>query len=72
MRLFGAEEGTRTPTPLRALDPESSASTNFATSARGEVEDTRPSAAPSSVAHGAPRPREPPCAPGHELLLANS
>ena len=29
----GAEEGTRTPTPLRALDPESSASTNSATSA---------------------------------------
>src|SRR5262249_36955819 len=31
---FGAEAGTRTPTPLRALDPESSASANSATSAR--------------------------------------
>ena len=30
----GAEGGTRTPTPLRALDPESSASANSATSAR--------------------------------------
>src|SRR2546427_9953078 len=30
----GAEAGTRTPTPLRALDPESSASANSATSAR--------------------------------------
>ena len=29
----GAEGGTRTPTPLRALDPESSASANSATSA---------------------------------------
>ena len=26
-----AKGGTRTPTPLRALDPKSSASTNFAT-----------------------------------------
>src|SRR5207253_9242913 len=32
--FFGAEAGTRTPTPLRALDPESSASANSATSAR--------------------------------------
>jgi hypothetical protein len=31
---LGAEAGTRTPTPLRALDPESSASANSATSAR--------------------------------------
>jgi hypothetical protein len=29
----GAEEGTRTPTGLRLLDPEPSASTNSATSA---------------------------------------
>jgi hypothetical protein len=32
--VVGAEAGTRTPTPLRALDPESSASANSATSAR--------------------------------------
>ncbi len=31
----GAEEGTRTPTVLPPLGPEPSASTNFATSARG-------------------------------------
>ena len=31
--LFGAEEGTRTPTGVTLLDPESSASTNSATSA---------------------------------------
>ena len=31
--IGGAEGGTRTPTPLRALDPESSASANSATSA---------------------------------------
>ena len=31
--ISGAEGGTRTPTPLRALDPESSASANSATSA---------------------------------------
>lgn len=32
--LFGARRGTRTPTLLRALDPESSASTNSAILAR--------------------------------------
>ena len=32
--LSGAEGGTRTPTPLRAHDPESCASANSATSAR--------------------------------------
>ena len=31
-RKFGADEGSRTPTP-KALDPKSSASANFATSA---------------------------------------
>ncbi len=34
---FGAEGGIRTPTPLRALDPEPSASANSATSARKEA-----------------------------------
>jgi hypothetical protein len=34
---LGAEGGTRTPTPLRAHDPESCASANSATSARGKV-----------------------------------
>src|SRR5215831_12012908 len=34
-RIFGAEEGTRTPTPLRVHGPEPCASANSATSARG-------------------------------------
>jgi hypothetical protein len=34
---FGAEGGIRTPTPLRALDPEPSASANSATSAQKEA-----------------------------------
>jgi hypothetical protein len=34
--FLGAEGGTRTPTPLRAHDPESCASANSATSARGK------------------------------------
>ena len=33
LKRFGAEEGTRTPTGVTPLDPESSASTNSATSA---------------------------------------
>ena len=33
-RTFGAEEGTRTPTPLRAHGPEPCASANSATSAK--------------------------------------
>jgi hypothetical protein len=40
LRLFlnlGAEEGTRTPTWEPTLDPEPSASTNSATSARGLI-----------------------------------
>src|SRR5438876_5800606 len=37
----GAEAGTRTPTPLRALDPESSASANSATSARNVFNELR-------------------------------
>ncbi len=41
--FLGAEAGTRTPTPLRALDPESSASANSATSAPSLFEDVRPS-----------------------------
>ena len=32
--LHGAEGETRTPTPLRELDPEPSVSTNFTTSAQ--------------------------------------
>src|ERR1700689_5063600 len=34
MRNFGAEEGTRTPTPLRVRGPEPRASANSATSAQ--------------------------------------
>ena len=37
----GAEAGTRTPTSLRPLDPESSASANSATSARVVTEGNR-------------------------------
>src|ERR1700757_3070262 len=33
-KLYGAEEGTRTPTPLRVHGPEPCASANSATSAR--------------------------------------
>ena len=36
-RRHGAEEGTRTPTLLTGLDSESSASTNFATSALNSI-----------------------------------
>ena len=35
---YGAEEGTRTPTGIRQLDPEPSASTSSATSARNGVD----------------------------------
>ena len=35
MNLTGAEEETRTLTPVRELDPEPSVSTNFTTSAAG-------------------------------------
>ena len=44
--FLGAEAGTRTPTPLRALDPESSASANSATSARNVFEELRRSVSP--------------------------
>src|SRR5437762_10681452 len=40
--MFGAEAGTRTPTPLRAHDPESCASANSATSARAASVIIRP------------------------------
>ena len=36
-RITGAQEGTRTPTPLTELAPEASASTNFATWATGDI-----------------------------------
>jgi hypothetical protein len=38
---FCAEEEIRTPTPVKALPPQSSASTNFATSAffKGELQN---------------------------------
>ena len=39
-RKFGADEGSRTPTP-KALDPKSSASANFATSAFGGLPGNR-------------------------------
>ena len=35
---FGAEEGTRTPTPLRVRGPEPRASANSATSARALIQ----------------------------------
>ena len=34
---FGAQEGTRTPTPLTEPAPEAGASTNFATWAAGHI-----------------------------------
>ena len=40
--LSGAEGGTRTPTPLRAHDPESCASANSATSARAGISSYGP------------------------------
>ena len=49
----GAEGGTRTPTPLRALDPESSASANSATSAPSRPQ--RYHRVPGPSRRGAPR-----------------
>jgi hypothetical protein len=46
LRRFGAEEGTRTPTPLRVRGPEPRASANSATSAR----DTNPAISAGSAA----------------------
>jgi hypothetical protein len=45
----GAEEGSRTHTPLRALDPESSASANSATSASGRRGRCTPAEPPASA-----------------------
>ena len=42
---FGAEEGTRTPTPLRVHGPEPCASANSATSALNEAPDKQPALA---------------------------
>src|ERR1035441_4776455 len=54
LNSFGAEEGTRTPTPLRVRGPEPRASANSATSARytGQAGSARP-AALSSLANAA-------------------
>src|SRR5271157_5300617 len=46
LKLDGAEEGTRTPTPLRVRGPEPRASANSATSAR----DTNPALSARSAA----------------------
>ena len=47
--IFGAEEGTRTPTPLRVRGPEPRASANSATSARytSSAVSAKPAASPS-------------------------
>src|ERR1700733_216438 len=47
--MNGAEEGTRTPTPLRVHGPEPCASANSATSARKVLRRTRWTAATASV-----------------------
>src|SRR5208283_2003444 len=47
----GAEEGTRTPTGLRLLDPEPSASTNSATSAFCYIIEKRPLMSRGDDAH---------------------
>ncbi len=41
LRVYGAQERTRTFTSLRTLAPEASASTNFTTWAGGSPKDTR-------------------------------
>src|SRR6202046_1244203 len=49
LKRFGAEEGTRTPTPLRVRGPEPRASANSATSAQRSCERSRWTAATASV-----------------------
>jgi hypothetical protein len=67
---LGAEEGTRTPTPLRVHGPEPCASANSATSARKVLRRTRWTAAIASVTKASTRVK--PCAPARHFYRKSS